>query len=143
MNIGDLLDFTATINPLSGDENLIQAFLADRDVHRYTATLLYGVTEKEVTREMRDLAKTINFSIIYGKTAYGLSQDLGISVQEADQFIREYFNRYEAIKAYMEGQKEKARKEGFLTTLLGRRSYFPLEALSSPSVRLQSSARWP
>ncbi|MBP9865912.1 MAG: DNA polymerase I [Candidatus Omnitrophica bacterium] len=110
---------------LSGDENLSRAFVEDRDIHRYTATLLYGVQEKEVTREMRDVAKTINFSIIYGKTAYGLSQDLGISVQEADQFIRDYFSRYEAIKAYMDGQKEKARQDGFLTTLLGRRSYFP------------------
>jgi len=110
---------------LSGDENLSRAFVEDRDIHRYTATLLYNVAEQDVTREMRDVAKTINFSIIYGKTAYGLSQDLGISVQEADQFIRDYFNRYEAIKAYMDGQKEKARREGFLTTLLGRRSYFP------------------
>jgi len=109
----------------SKDENLSRAFLEDRDVHRYTATLLYGVTEADVTREMRDVAKTINFSIIYGKTAYGLSQDLGISVQAADQFIRDYFNRYEAIKDYMESQKEKARSEGFLMTLLGRRSYFP------------------
>jgi len=110
---------------LSGDQNLIKAFRDDRDIHRYTATLLYGVTEDKVTREMRDLAKTINFSIIYGKTAYGLSQDLSISVQEADQFIRDYFNRYEAIKTYLDGQKETARSEGFLTTLLGRRSYFP------------------
>jgi DNA polymerase-1 len=109
----------------SNDENLSRAFVDDRDVHRYTATLLYGVAEKDVTREMRDVAKTINFSIIYGKTAYGLSQDLGISVQAADQFIRDYFNRYEAIKAYMDSQKEKARREGYLMTLLGRRSYFP------------------
>ncbi len=110
---------------LSDDQSLIRAFAEDRDIHRYTATLLYNVAEKDVTREMRDLAKTINFSIIYGKTAYGLSQDLGIPVQEADQFIREYFNRYEGIKTYLDGQKEKARREGFLTTLLGRRSYFP------------------
>lgn len=110
---------------LAEDENLIRAFREDRDIHRYTATLLYNVAEKDVTREMRDLAKTINFSIIYGKTAYGLSQDLGISVQEADQFIRDYFNRYQAIKEYLDGQKEKARSQGYLTTLLGRRSYFP------------------
>ncbi len=110
---------------LSGDQNLTKAFEEDRDIHRFTATLLYGSPEKEVTREMRNVAKTINFSIIYGKTAYGLSQDLGISVSEADGFIGEYFKRYPGIRDYLESQKEKARKEGYLTTILGRRSYFP------------------
>jgi DNA polymerase-1 len=110
---------------LSGDCNLVQAFAEDRDVHRYTATLLYGVSEDRVNRQMRNVAKTINFSILYGKTAYGLSKDLSVSVSEADAFITQYFKRYEAVKNYLEAQKERARKEGFLTTLLGRRSYFP------------------
>ena len=110
---------------LSKDKNLTAAFQEDRDIHRYTATLLYGVTEKEVTREMRNVAKTINFSIIYGKTAFGLSQDLGVSVSEAESFINQYFTRYAQVKEYLESQKEKARQEGYLTTLLGRRSYFP------------------
>ncbi len=110
---------------LSGDQNLTQAFEEDRDIHRFTATLLYGTSEKDVTREMRNVAKTINFSIIYGKTAYGLSQDLGISISEADGFIGEYFKRYPGIRDYLESQKEKARQDGYLTTILGRRSYFP------------------
>lgn len=110
---------------LSEDENLIQAFLEDRDIHTFTATLLYGTKEPDVTWEMRNAAKTINFSIIYGKTAYGLSGDLGISVAEADEFIQNYFARYPRVHDYMEGQKEKARTQGYLTTLLGRRSYFP------------------
>lgn len=110
---------------LSEDENLVQAFLEDRDIHTFTATLLYGTKEADVTREMRNAAKTINFSIIYGKTAYGLSGDLGISVAEADEFIQNYFARYPRVHDYLEGQKEKARTQGYLTTLLGRRSYFP------------------
>ncbi len=110
---------------LSEDENLIQAFLEDRDIHSFTATLLYGLEEKDVTYEMRNASKTINFSIIYGKTAFGLSQDLGISVSEADDFIKAYFLRYPGVSEYLEAQKEKARKDGYLTTFLGRRSYFP------------------
>ena len=109
----------------SQDPHLITAFEEDRDIHTFTATLLYGIPEKEVTREMRSAAKTINFSILYGKTSYGLSQDLKISIQEADQFIKNYFDRYPRVKAFLEAQKEKAKKDGFLTTLLGRRSYFP------------------
>ncbi|MDP3920023.1 MAG: DNA polymerase I [Candidatus Omnitrophota bacterium] len=109
----------------SGDKNLTKAFNEDRDVHRFTATLLYGIPEEEVTREMRNVAKTINFSIIYGKTAYGLSQDLKISISEADGFIENYFNRYAQVRDFLEAQKEKAREQGYLTTLLGRRAYFP------------------
>lgn len=109
----------------SGDESLMRAFREERDIHNFTATLLYGLGEKEITREMRNVAKTINFSIIYGKTAYGLSQDLGISVGEADEFIKNYFSRYSGVRDYLESQKEKARREGYLTTLLGRRAYFP------------------
>ncbi|MSR77090.1 MAG: DNA polymerase I [Candidatus Omnitrophica bacterium] len=110
---------------LSGDPNLVKAFAEDRDIHKFTATLLYGVRDEEVTREMRNLAKTINFSIIYGKTAYGLSQDLNLSIPEADAFIQNYFKRYGKVKSYLEGQLEIARKQGYLTTILGRRSYFP------------------
>ncbi len=109
----------------SGDKNLTDAFEHDRDVHKFTATLLYGVSEKDVTRDMRNVAKVINFSVIYGKTAFGLSKELGISVSEADGFITSYFNRYKAVKEYLESQKELARKQGYLETFLGRRSYFP------------------
>lgn len=109
----------------SADPQLVKAFQEERDIHSFTATLLYGVKEENVTREMRNVAKTINFSIIYGKTAFGLSQDLHISVSEADAFIRNYFERYSGIRSYLESQKEKAREQGYLTTLLGRRAYFP------------------
>lgn len=110
---------------LTGDKNLVKAFKEDLDVHKYTATLLYDVKEDDVTREMRNAAKTINFSIIYGKTAFGLSKDLNMSVAEADDFIKNYFDRYSAIRDYLESQKELAREQGYLTTILGRRAYFP------------------
>nr|MBU9888908.1 DNA polymerase I [Candidatus Omnitrophota bacterium] len=109
----------------SGDPHLIRAFEEDRDIHAFTATLLYGVKEPDVTREMRNAAKTINFSIVYGKTGYGLSRDLNISIPEAERFIKDYFDRYPKVKEFLETQKERAKKEGFLTTLLGRRAYFP------------------
>lgn len=109
----------------SDDPHLKQAFEEDRDIHTFTATLLYDVKEKDVTREMRNAAKTINFSVIYGKTSFGLSGDLGISISEADLFIKNYFNRYPRVHEFLESQKELARKQGWLTTILGRRSYFP------------------
>lgn len=109
----------------SEDPNLKKAFEEDRDIHAFTATVLYGVKEKDVTREMRNAAKTINFSVIYGKTSYGLSGDLGISISEAELFIKNYFNRYPRVHDFLESQKELARKQGWLTTILGRRSYFP------------------
>lgn len=110
---------------LTGDKNLTKAFQEDLDIHKYTATLLYGTPEADVTREMRNVAKTINFSVLYGKSAFGLSQDLGISISEADGFIENYFKRYSTVKEYLEAQKETAGKQGYLTTILGRRSYFP------------------
>lgn len=123
---------------LSEDENLTQAFLEDRDIHAFTATLLYGAKEADVTWEMRNVAKTINFSILYGKTAFGLSQDLGVPVSEADDFIHAYFSRYPRVHDYLESQKELARKQGYLTTLLGRRSYFP--EIQSKNVQLRNMA---
>ena len=109
----------------SDDPALLKAFREDADIHRFTASLLYNTAEKDVTYDMRNLAKTINFSIIYGKTPYGLSRDLKISLPEADQFIKSYFGRYPGVKDYLEAQKEKAKKQGYLTTILGRRAYFP------------------
>ncbi len=122
----------------SDDPNLKKAFEEDRDIHAFTATVLYGVKEKDVTREMRNAAKTINFSVIYGKTSYGLSGDLGISIPEAELFIKNYFERYPRVHDFLEGQKELARKQGWLTTILGRRSYFP--QIHAKNVQLRNYA---
>lgn len=110
---------------LSEDPKLVEAFKEDLDVHQFTATLLYNAQLSDVTREMRNVAKTINFSIVYGVSAFGLSQSLGISTSEAQTFIDSYFERYSKVKQYLENQKEEARRHGFLKTIFGRRAYFP------------------
>ncbi|MBL7151770.1 MAG: DNA polymerase I [Candidatus Omnitrophica bacterium] len=110
---------------LSEDEDLIASFKQDKDIHRHCASLIYGVEEKEVSGSMRDTAKRVNFGIIYGLSAFGLSRDLNIAMDESQQFIDAYFARYPRVKDYIEQQIAKAKKDGFVTTLLGRRRYIP------------------
>ncbi len=110
---------------LSKDENLTFAFKKDKDIHRATASLIYGLDEANVADEMREVAKRVNFGIIYGLTSYGLSRDLRIPVGQAQGFIDTYFLRYPEVKEYIQEQILKAQKNGFVTTLLGRRRYIP------------------
>jgi len=110
---------------LSKDENLTLAFKKNRDIHRATASLIYGLDEPDITEAMREVAKRVNFGIIYGLTSYGLSRDLGIPVDQAQGFIDAYFLRYPKVKEYIQEQILKAQKNGFVTTLLGRRRYIP------------------
>jgi DNA polymerase-1 len=110
---------------LSQDKNLISAFKHDRDIHKATASLIYGLEEKDVTDSMREVAKRVNFGIIYGLTSYGLSRDLDIPVEEAQRFIDAYFLRYPGVKEYIQAQIQKAKKYGFVTTILARRRYIP------------------
>ncbi len=110
---------------LSGDENLTLAFKEERDVHRLTAALVYHLKENDVTDEMRDTAKRVNFGIIYGLSPYGLSRDLDITLDEAQAFIDAYFLRYPKVKDYIEKQIKTAANLGFVTTILGRRRYLP------------------
>jgi len=110
---------------LSKDPELITAFENDRDVHSHTASLIFGVEEKDVTPEMRANAKTVNFGIIYGISAFGLSKGLGIDPGSAQQFIDSYFERYPRVRAYMEEKIEEARNSGYVTTLFNRRRYIP------------------
>lgn len=117
------------------DPSLVQAFKNNVDIHRHTASLLYGLKAEDVNREMRNVAKTINFSILYGKTAYGLARDLHFSIEEADAFIKSYFARYPKVSEYLGRQKELAKSQGYLTTILGRRAYFPELASTNPALR--------
>jgi DNA polymerase-1 len=110
---------------LSKDENLILAFKNNLDIHKATAALIFTVEESQVTDEMREAAKRVNFGIVYGLTAYGLSKDLGIAVNEAQDFIDTYFLRYPKVKEYIEAQIRIAEKSGFVTTIFGRRRYIP------------------
>jgi DNA polymerase-1 len=110
---------------LSKDENLIFAFQQNKDIHKATAALVYGLEEKDISESMREVAKRVNFGIVYGLSAYGLGKDLHISLEEAQQFIDSYFLRYPGVKEYIQGQIQKAKDSGFVTTLLGRRRYIP------------------
>ncbi|MDD5500998.1 MAG: DNA polymerase I [Candidatus Omnitrophica bacterium] len=110
---------------LCGDEKLRDAFFTDQDVHRLTASLIYDVGEEDVSDAMREVAKRVNFGIIYGQSAYGLGRDLDIPVNQAQDFIDAYFLRYPKVRDFIDMQIQKARSEGFVTTLLGRRRYIP------------------
>ena len=110
---------------LSQDPNLVSAFLRDEDIHTATASQVFSVALVEVTPDMRRLAKTINFGVIYGMSEYGLEQATELSREEAAQFITAYFEKYQGVKAYLEGIKGKARERGYVETLLGRRRYLP------------------
>lgn len=120
---------------LSGDKNLKKAFDLDEDVHSYTAALIFDVKEDQVTSDMRNTAKRVNFGIIYGMSAFGLSKDLSISQEEAQEFIDKYFFRYPDVKAFMDAEIKKAREQGFVLTILNRRRYLPEINSGNMSVR--------
>jgi DNA polymerase-1 len=110
---------------LCGDKTLVEAFHDNQDVHRLTASLIYNIPEEDVADNMREVAKRVNFGIIYGQSAYGLGRDLGIPVNQAQDFIDAYFLRYPKVREFIDSQIDKARTEGFVTTLMGRRRYIP------------------
>jgi DNA polymerase-1 len=107
------------------DKALVEAFVKGQDVHRQTAAEVFDVDPTLVTADMRRVAKTINFGIVYGMSSFGLSSQLDISRKEAQMFIDRYFAHYQGIKVFMETVVEKAREDGYVTTLLGRRRMLP------------------
>ncbi len=119
----------------SEDQELIHAFNTGRDIHVHTASLVFGVKENEVTPQMRSSAKTVNFGIVYGQTPYGLSRQLGISVKDASDFIKKYFERYPKVLDYLEFSKEEVRKKGVSRTLTGRERPIPEIRNQNPSIR--------
>lgn len=110
---------------LSGDTHLINAFKADEDIHAATASHIYHIPISEVTKDMRRKAKTANFGIIYGISAFGLAERLGISRNEAKQLIDDYFASFPGVKDYIENCKVSARQNGYVETILHRRRYLP------------------
>jgi DNA polymerase-1 len=110
---------------LSEDPAFIAAFQAGEDIHRQTASLIFGVPLAEVTPEMRARAKTINFGTIYGQGAFALSRMLSITQEEAKAFIAEYFRRFGGVRAFLDRQVLLAREQGYVETLFGRRRYIP------------------
>jgi len=111
------------IAAISGDVHMIEAFQQQLDIHAATASKVYGVPLEEVTAEMRRNAKSVNFGIIYGVSAFGLSENLGIARSEAKTLIDNYFTQYPSIKKYMEDQVKSAQKKGYVETLLGRKRW--------------------
>jgi DNA polymerase-1 len=110
---------------LSQDEVLLSAFGWDEDIHAATAARLFGVSPSQVRPDMRRLAKTVNFGVIYGMSQYGLEQATELSRKEAEQFIASYFDKHLGVKEYLESTKQQARQQGYVQTLLGRRRYIP------------------
>jgi len=111
------------IAEISGDEAMLEAFIAGQDIHSATAARVFGVPFSAVTTEQRYRAKTVNFSIIYGAGATNLSRQLDIKRAEATELINQYFSQYPGLKAYMEKTVQQARDQGYVSTLMGRRRY--------------------
>ncbi|MDH5358701.1 MAG: DNA polymerase I [Gammaproteobacteria bacterium] len=125
---------------LSQDEGLLKAFAAGEDIHRHTAAEIFGVSLDEVSNEQRRSAKAINFGLIYGMSAHGLSKQLGIERHQAAEYMTTYFERYPGVKHYMEHTREQAKIDGYVETLFGRRLYLP-EINSSNGMRRQYAER--
>ena len=125
---------------LSGDQGLINAFSQGKDIHRSTAAEIFGVSLDEVTSEQRRNAKAINFGLIYGMSAFGLSRQLGISRPDAQKYMDLYFQRYPGVQQFMTDIREKAKAQGYVETLFGRRLYLP-DINSSNAMRRKGAER--
>ncbi len=109
----------------SGDDVFVRAFREDKDVHRETASVIFDVPVAEVDATMRDRAKTVNFATLYGQGPFSLARQLRISVKEAKGFITEYFERFAQVRSFLDAQVESAKKQGYVSTLMGRRRSVP------------------
>ncbi|MGE5594446.1 MAG: DNA polymerase I [Hyphomicrobiales bacterium] len=123
---------------VTGDKGLIDAFLADQDIHRATAATVYGVEPEAVTRQMRDTAKMVNFGIAYGMGEFGLASRTGMSREEADAFIRSYFANFPGIAEWQKSTLAMTREKGYAETVFGRRRYLP--AIHSTNFQVRSAA---
>jgi len=110
---------------ISGDKAMLDAFKNGEDIHAVTASQVFDTPLESVTPVQRSRAKAVNFGIVYGISAFSLAQDVGVSVAEAKRYIESYFTKYSGVRAYMEDIVAQAKKDGFVTTLLGRRRYLP------------------
>ena len=125
---------------LSQDQGLINAFTQGKDIHRSTAAEIFGVSLDEVTSEQRRNAKAINFGLIYGMSAFGLSRQLGIGRADAQSYMDLYFKRYPGVQTFMHDIREKAKTQGYVETLFGRRLYLP-DINSSNGMRRKAAER--
>ena len=124
---------------MSQDKTMIDAFINNEDIHTKTATQVFNVTPLEVTPELRSAAKAVNFGIVYGKSDFGLSEELHIPLKEAKEYIENYFNKYSKIKEFMDKTVEQASVDGYVTTMFNRRRYIP--ELKSSNFMLRSAGK--
>ncbi len=110
---------------MSQDEAMLSAFKAGQDIHSTTAAAIYEIPLDQVSKEQRRHAKAINFGLIYGMSPFGLSRTTGLTLSEAENFVKAYFKRFPSVKEYLDGLKKMAMQQGYVETLLGRRRYFP------------------
>jgi DNA polymerase-1 len=110
---------------MADDKTMLAAFNAGQDIHAATAAAIFDIPIEKVTKEQRDRAKGVNFGLIYGMSAFGLSRYIDITLAEAEDFVQAYFEQFPGVKKYLEGVKAKAAEDGYVETLLGRRRYFP------------------
>ncbi len=127
---------------MSQDQSLIRTFQEDEDVHTRTASEIFGLPHEEITSEMRRKAKAVNFGIIYGISAFGLAQDIGVSNSEAKRYIDNYFARYPGVREFLDRTIEEAKTKGSVFTLLGRRRFIP-ELASSMRRSAALGSAWP
>ena len=120
---------------VTGDEHMQNAFRSGEDIHRSTAAKIYGIPQSEVTPRLRSSAKAINFGIMYGKGAYSLSKDIGVSVKEADAFLKNYLAAFPKVDGYMEKTIADAKDCGYVSTLFGRRRALPELGSSNRNIR--------
>ncbi|MDR2502592.1 MAG: DNA polymerase I, partial [Oscillospiraceae bacterium] len=120
---------------IAQDSEMIAAFNSGEDFHTYTAARVFGLTPIEVTPTLRSRAKAVNFGVVYGISAFSLSKDIGTTVAQAKEYMDSYFARFSGVRAYMADVVERARRDGFVTTLFGRRRYLPELRSSDHNVR--------
>jgi DNA polymerase-1 len=121
---------------MSNDQAMLSAFRAGQDIHTATAAAILNITLDKVTKGQRRNAKAINFGLIYGMSAFGLTRSSDLTLAEAEDFVEAYFKQFPGIKSYLDNMRRDAAKKGFVETLLGRRRYFPgLKSQGNPSTR--------
>ncbi|GAP09793.1 DNA polymerase I [Bellilinea caldifistulae] len=121
---------------MAQDEAMLAAFRAGQDIHAATAAAIYGVGLDQVTKEQRRHAKAINFGLIYGMSAFGLHRSTDLTLAEAENFVKAYFQQFPGVKAFLDGLRRQASRQGYVETLLGRRRYFPnLKSNANPALR--------
>ncbi len=120
---------------ITGDKHMQEAFLAGQDIHKSTAAKIYGIEQEAVTSRLRSSAKAINFGIMYGKGAFSLAKDIGVTVKEADAFLKSYLATFPKIEEYMENTIADGKANGYVSTLFGRRRSLPELASSNFQVR--------